>query len=110
MNLTKAILLASLSFILFGCQHGNKKHSAFPGYPQHAAEQCIGGYVRFQYWLDEDRNIRDFEILESYPPGVFDEAMRVNVEMYQFKTIPIGEVRDFYFDYWPGEHCEPENS
>jgi len=43
-------------------------------------------------------------------PVFFDETMRANVEMHQFKTIPIGEVRKFTFDYWEVEACEPENS
>ncbi len=110
MNLSRAIFIACAGIILPGCQSCEKRHSGFPVYPEHAAKQCIGGYVRFRYQPDEDRDIRDFEILESFPPGVFDEIMRANVEMHQFKTIPIGEVRKFTFDYWEVEACEPENS
>lgn len=49
--------------------------SALPAYPEHARSRGIEGSVVVEVHIDEAGRVRDIQILEADPPGVFDAAV-----------------------------------
>ena len=55
-----------------------------PVYPAEALREGIHGQVAVEYSIGEDGRVRDAIILQSAPPGVFDEAALDAVLGWQF--------------------------
>jgi TonB family protein len=56
----------------------------FPAYPAAALEQGIEGDVLARFRVRREGTVASFEVLESMPPGVFDESVRNAVEAARF--------------------------
>lgn len=56
-----------------------------PVWPRKALLDCIEGHVELQFLVGEDGRVQDMEILESQPPGVFDEAATSAIGSWIFK-------------------------
>ena len=50
-------------------------HKLHPCYPLEARDQGIEGYVRVVLTINEDGNVKDVQVLDSQPPGVFTNAV-----------------------------------
>ncbi len=48
-----------------------------PTYPEEARRLGIEGSVVIELEIDESGRVRSLKVLESNPPGVFDEAVRM---------------------------------
>lgn len=56
-----------------------------PQYPFRAARRGIEGWVKVSFLVTETGNVEDVEVLESDPPGVFDQAAVRAVYRWRFK-------------------------
>ncbi|MCS6785916.1 MAG: energy transducer TonB [Thiobacillaceae bacterium] len=55
-----------------------------PTYPEEARALGLTGSVLVALHIDETGEVRAIEILESHPPGVFDEAVRAAYAQARF--------------------------
>ena len=55
-----------------------------PSYPAAAKADEKEGFVRFRAQVSPTGTVSEIEILESDPPGVFDEAVKAAVRLWQF--------------------------
>lgn len=60
-----------------------------PLYPYRAKRMNISGHVKIQFDVGSDGSVTATKILESVPPGVFDEAVLQVVQKWQFQP---GEI------------------
>lgn len=56
-----------------------------PKYPPEAEAQNIQGQVKVRLSVNVDGDVTDVQILQSEPPGIFDEAVLEAVRQYKFK-------------------------
>lgn len=56
-----------------------------PEYPARARAKAVEGYVTLSVLIGEDGVVRDVQVLEAEPPGVFDEAARGSVRGWRFQ-------------------------
>lgn len=56
-----------------------------PQYPYKAARRGIEGWVRVRFQVTETGTVEDVEVLESEPPGVFEQAAIKAVYRWRFK-------------------------
>jgi TonB family protein len=56
-----------------------------PSYPLEAKKNNIEGKVLLQFVITTDGTVRDIEVYDSSPEGVFDEAATKALEKYQFE-------------------------
>jgi len=69
-----------------------------PTYPEDAAENCIEGYVVLRYLVGDDGRAKDIKVVESHPPGIFDEASKQNLGQWYFQEKKDG-VREITMDF-----------
>ena len=55
-------------------------------YPPEARDKKIEGYVKVAYDVNADGTVSNARIVESDPPGVFDEAALKAVRTWRFKA------------------------
>lgn len=55
-------------------------------YPQSAREQGVQGWVRVMLKVDEFGQVRDLEVVEGNPPGVFEESVRAAFSQALFEA------------------------
>lgn len=60
-----------------------------PRYPLQARRRGLNGYVKIEFDVLPDGTVRRLRILESSPPGVFDQAVLTAAESWQYHP---GEV------------------
>jgi len=60
-------------------------HQIPPQYPYRARRMNISGEVRIQFEVGRDGSVSQIEILESAPPGVFDDAVLAAVSRWRFQ-------------------------
>ena len=60
-----------------------------PLYPYRAKRMNISGHIKIQFDVGNDGTVGAMRILESVPPGVFDDAVLQVVQKWQFKP---GEI------------------
>lgn len=60
-----------------------------PLYPYRATRMNISGYVKVQFDVGRDGRVGAMQIIESVPPGVFDNAVLQVVQKWQFQP---GEI------------------
>lgn len=56
-----------------------------PEYPSRARSKSVEGYVNLSVLVDEAGVVRNVQVLEAEPPGVFDEAARTAVQGWRFE-------------------------
>ncbi|MDI3258169.1 MAG: TonB family protein [Sinobacteraceae bacterium] len=56
-----------------------------PLYPESARERGIEGYVLLEFTVTETGSVIDPQVLESQPPGVFDDAAKKAVLRFKYK-------------------------
>ena len=56
-----------------------------PRYPYQAERRAIEGWVRVSFRITETGTVEDVEVLESEPPGIFDQAAVSAVYRWRFK-------------------------
>ncbi|MDF1584607.1 MAG: energy transducer TonB [Methyloprofundus sp.] len=61
-----------------------KSRSAFK-YPASAKKKGITGYVLLSLLIDTQGNVEQVEVLESSPPGVFDDVVTNAIRSWQFE-------------------------
>jgi protein TonB len=64
--------------------------SRLPRYPEEARRKGIEGSVVVQVHIDQFGKVREIEIIESDPPGVFDDAVRVAYEGAPYAPAVLG--------------------
>ena len=69
-----------------------------PIYPKEAAEQCIEGYVVLRYGVGEDGFATNIEVIESEPPGIFEEASLKNLARWRHEERGEG-IRETTLEY-----------
>lgn len=60
-----------------------------PVYPRQALEDNVRGEVRVRITVDTDGKVKDTEILQSTPTGVFDNAALAAVRRWRFKPAEV---------------------
>lgn len=60
------------------------RYAPRPAYPAGAKADETEGFVRFSVQVSPTGAVGDIEILEADPPGVFDEAVKAAVRLWQF--------------------------
>ena len=56
-----------------------------PEYPKKARHLGIEGFVLFSVLVDENGAIRNLQVIESQPPGIFDQAAIKALKQWRFK-------------------------
>ena len=59
---------------------------AGPVYPEAAKAQGIKGWVRLCYDIGRDGRVRNLQVLESLPPGVFEAAALAAVAQWRYRA------------------------
>ena len=83
-----------------------------PEYPESARGHSIGGSVCVQCDLSDDGKVIHPVIVESDPPGVFDEAVLVALSRWHYAMPPAGSPAEpptqwlIYFTFQVGD-CPP---
>lgn len=90
--------LFTLIVVLLGVPLEAKTLRIPPIYPEEAAEECIEGNVLLRFRVGDDGFAVDIEIIESEPPGIFDEASLKNVARWRFE-VEGEEVRETTIEY-----------
>jgi protein TonB len=62
-----------------------KRNAPTPPYPERAKQREIQGQVRVSLLVGAQGNVKRLKILESSPPGVFDEVVRNTVSNWTFR-------------------------
>lgn len=57
-----------------------------PRYPRKAAMRGISGFVRFQFDLTDAGYVKNLEIVESQPEGVFDKEAIRSIKQWEFDS------------------------
>ena len=83
--------LALTAALLAGCASGSNQpmqliQDAGPAYPETAKAQGIEGWVRLRYDIAADGRVRNLQVLESSPPGVFDAAAMAAVAQWRYRA------------------------
>jgi len=60
-------------------------HQVPPQYPYRARRMNISGKVEIQFEVGRDGSVSQIEILDSTPPGVFDDAVLAAVRRWRFQ-------------------------
>lgn len=63
-----------------------------PRYPTRARSKGIEGYVKLSFSLDDRGRVRDIEVADAYPEGVFDRAAKRALKRWRFEGA--GELGD----------------
>lgn len=61
-------------------------HQNPPQYPLQARRRGLSGYVKIEFDVLPDGAVRRLRILESSPPGVFDQAVLTAAESWQYRA------------------------
>ncbi len=56
-----------------------------PAYPYMARRRGVQGVVRVRFLVDREGRVRNLEILEADPPGVFEDAVREAIPAWRFR-------------------------
>lgn len=77
-----------------------------PGYPASAYLAHIGGFVTFDFTVDEHGHPHDPVVLDSEPPGIFDEAatkalMRTKFKIKRVDGKPVSYHAKFTYRFHP---------
>ena len=56
-----------------------------PQYPQRAARHGIEGVVTISFIITKKGSVRDPEVVEAHPPGMFDQAALQAIQRWRFK-------------------------
>lgn len=80
-----------------------------PAFPDRAAANRIPGRVVTEFYVDGRGRVKDIEIVESEPEGLFDWSVLQSVRRWKYKpTIVDGEYvvhgpirTHFHFDFYP---------
>jgi periplasmic protein TonB len=65
-------------------QRPRVRYAPKPTFPAAAKADEKEGFVRFRVQISPTGSVADVEILEADPPGVFDEAVKAAVRLWQF--------------------------
>jgi protein TonB len=57
-----------------------------PQYPRRAARRGLEGAVTVAFIITKEGSVRDPEVIDSHPPGIFDEAALRAVKRWKFKS------------------------
>lgn len=63
-----------------------------PIYPMRAKHRGIEGWVRVQFVVDEDGLVSGVTVLESEPPGIFDQSVIRCVSGWRFRAGTVGSI------------------
>jgi protein TonB len=61
-----------------------------PVYPKEALDKGLRGEVRVRITVDTEGRVKQVDVMESNPPGVFDSAAIAAVQRWRFKPIKAG--------------------
>jgi bla regulator protein BlaR1 len=75
------------------------ERSVMPAYPRSARFDRIEGWARLAYRVDGDGRVRDVEVVESQPPGVFDAVSIRALQRWRFAPAASGTRRQHQFDF-----------
>jgi protein TonB len=56
-----------------------------PAYPRHARRRRIEGWVKIAFLIDRYGLVKNLQIMESSPPGVFDNTVMDTVSLWRFQ-------------------------
>lgn len=76
----KTVLIALMVSVSFFVQ----ATSIRPSYPTYALDNCIEGFVVFQFEVSENGRAKNTTITESHPAGIFDKAALNNLSRMYF--------------------------
>jgi protein TonB len=57
-----------------------------PQYPRRAARRGLEGTVTVAFIITKEGSVRDSKVIDSHPPGIFDEAALRAIERWKFKS------------------------
>ncbi|MGE3165702.1 MAG: energy transducer TonB [Planctomycetota bacterium] len=64
-----------------------------PNYPRDAEKKQIEGYVKVRMQIDRSGNVREYEIIEAEPPGVFEAEMKKVIPKWKYRPATDAEGR-----------------
>ena len=93
----RCLRFALTAALLAGCASGPNQpmqliQDAGPVYPEAAKAQGIEGWVRLRYDIRRDGRVRNLQVLDSSPPGVFDAAALAAVAQWRYRAPVIDGV------------------
>jgi periplasmic protein TonB len=56
-----------------------------PQYPQRAARRGVEGLVTVSFIITKEGSVRDPEVIEAHPPGMFEQAALQAIQRWRFK-------------------------
>jgi len=89
--MTRGSVLLALSVLLAGCVSQPDRPPEIVSasglvFPSEAAERQVEGYVVVAYDVTADGTVSNARVVESNPPGVFDEAALDAVRSWRFNA------------------------
>ena len=75
--------------------------SATPGFPMKAREDRVEGFVTIKFTVTREGNIENPVVVESVPPGYFENAVLNALKKYKFKPATEFDVPVDYEIEWP---------
>ena len=57
-----------------------------PRYPMRAARRKIEGWVKVEFTITEEGTVKDADVIESLPSGIFDQAALRAISKWKFKA------------------------
>ena len=57
-----------------------------PRYPMRAARRKIEGWVKVEFTITEEGTVKDADVIESLPSGIFDQAALRAINKWKFKA------------------------
>ena len=60
-----------------------------PQYPLRARQRRIQGWVKLEFTITREGNVKDIRVVESHPPKIFDQAAKRAIARWKFKPLVI---------------------
>ena len=64
-----------------------------PEYPRQAYKKGVTGFVNVMFTINSKGRVRDIEVIESEPPGVFDKSTFRALKRFRYKPTEINSER-----------------
>lgn|GEM_PF-855961 len=63
--------------------------SVQPVYPRRAEQQSTEGWVDLEFTVDERGRVKDVQVMQGEPPGLFEEAARSAIAQWRYKPVQL---------------------
>jgi len=60
-----------------------------PHYPLRARQRRIQGWVKLEFTITQEGNVKDIQVVEAHPPKIFDLAAKRAIARWKFKPLVI---------------------